>query len=129
MAPRLRGPFTSIDCKRLQPATSPCSEIVTHQAIGRHAFHTHRLTRTLLAYEGKRQAAPLVAALIIVPQLIVALLAPWVGQRAGEFGRKSAAARRVRRSTDPRGAVCLDHDPLALIVTQALDGITGAVLG
>jgi hypothetical protein len=87
------------------------------------------LTRTLLAYEGKRQAAPLVAALIIVPQLIVALLAPWVGQRAGEFGRKSAAARRVRRSTDPRGAVCLDHDPLALIVTQALDGITGAVLG
>jgi hypothetical protein len=29
-----------------------------------------------LAYEGKRHAAPLVAALIIVPQLVVALLAP-----------------------------------------------------
>jgi hypothetical protein len=63
----------------------------------------------MLAYEGKRQAAPLVAALIIVPQFIVALLAPWVGQRAEEFGRKHAAARRVRRPTDPRGAVCLDQ--------------------
>ena len=34
----------------------------------------------MLAHEGGRQAAPLLAALIIVPQLIVALLAPWVGQ-------------------------------------------------
>jgi hypothetical protein len=40
------------------------------------------LVSGMLASEGKRQAAPLVAALIIVPQLIVALLAPWVGQRA-----------------------------------------------
>jgi hypothetical protein len=29
---------------------------------------------------GKREAAPLVAALIIVPQLTVVLLAPWVGR-------------------------------------------------
>jgi len=40
------------------------------------------LVNEMLASEGKRQAAPIVAALIIVPQLIVALLAPWVGQQA-----------------------------------------------
>jgi hypothetical protein len=36
----------------------------------------------MLAHEGKHEAAPVVAALIIVPQLMVALLAPWVGERA-----------------------------------------------
>jgi hypothetical protein len=34
------------------------------------------LVNGMLASEGKREAAPVVAALIIVPQIIVALLAP-----------------------------------------------------
>jgi len=46
------------------------------------------LAADILAYEGGRKAAPFLAALIIVPQLIVALLAPWVGQRAEKRGRK-----------------------------------------
>jgi hypothetical protein len=46
------------------------------------------LVNGMLASEEKRQAAPLVAALIIVPQIIVALLAPWVGQQAEKRGRK-----------------------------------------
>jgi hypothetical protein len=41
-----------------------------------------------LAQEGKRQAAPLVAALIIVPQLLVGLIAHWVGLLAEKHGRK-----------------------------------------
>jgi len=41
-----------------------------------------------LAQAGKREAAPLVAALIIVPQLTVVLLAPWVGRRGEKHGRK-----------------------------------------
>ena len=45
------------------------------------------LVNGMLANEGKGQAAPLVAALIIVPR--VALLAPWVGQRAEKRGRKA----------------------------------------
>jgi MFS family permease len=60
------------------------------------------LVSGMLAYEGKGQAAPVIAALIIVPQLIVALLAPLVGQRAEERGRKALllvgfAARRCAR--------------------------------
>jgi MFS family permease len=40
----------------------------------------------VLAYEGKRQAAPLIAALLVVPQLLVGLLAPWVGRSAEKHG-------------------------------------------
>jgi MFS family permease len=83
----------------------------------------------MLAAEGKRHAAPLLAALIIMPQLVVALLAPWVGQRAETRGRKPLlligfAALPIRALL-----FALFSDPLALIVIQILDGITGAVLG
>jgi MFS family permease len=83
----------------------------------------------MLASEGKRQAAPVIAALIIVPQLIVALLAPWIGQRAEKNGRKPLLL--VGFAALPLRAVLFASttDPLALIATQVLDGITGAVLG
>jgi MFS family permease len=87
------------------------------------------LASGILAHEGKRQAAPLIAALIIVPQLIVALLAPWVGHRADINGRKplllvAFAALPIRAML-----FALTSNPLALIAIQVLDGITGAVLG
>jgi hypothetical protein len=68
----------------------------------------------MLAYEGKRQAAPLIAALIVVPQLLVGLLAPWVGRSAEEHGRKPLAAPRVRRPPHPRGALCVDQQSACL---------------
>jgi MFS family permease len=87
------------------------------------------LVSGMLAAEGKRQAAPLVAALIIVPQAIVALLAPWVGQQAEKSGRKPLlligfAALPVRAAL-----FALINDPFVLVVVQVLDGITGTVLG
>jgi len=87
------------------------------------------LLNGMLASEGKSQAAPLVAALIIVPQLIVALLAPWVGQQAETRGRK--ALLLVGFAVLPIRAVlfALTSNPLALTAIQVLDGITGAVIG
>jgi MFS family permease len=87
------------------------------------------LVNGMLASEGKREAAPAVAALIIVPQIIVALLAPWVGQQAEKHGRKPLLL--VGFATLPVRAVlfALTDNPLALVVIQVLDGITGAVLG
>src|SRR5215471_11122601 len=86
------------------------------------------LVNGMLAQEGKAQAA-LVAALIIVPQLIVALLAPWVGQRAEKRGRK--ALLLVGFAAPPIRAVlfALVSNRFALIIMQVLDGITGAVIG
>jgi MFS family permease len=87
------------------------------------------LVSGMMAHEGQRKAAPLIAALIIVPQLAVVLLAPWVGKRAEEIGRKPLllvgfAALPIRAllfaSTD---------NPQALIVIQILDGITASVMG
>ena len=87
------------------------------------------LMNGMLASGGKRQAAPLVATLIIVPQLVVALLAPWVGERAEKNGRKPLLL--VGFAALPIRAVLFAFisDPLALIAVQLLDGITGAVIG
>jgi len=87
------------------------------------------LVSEMLAYEGKRQAAPLVAALIVVPQLLVALLAPGVGQWAEKYGRKPLLL--VGFAALPIRAVlfALTSNPLVLVAIQLLDGITGAVLG
>jgi len=82
-----------------------------------------------LAYEGKRQAAPLIAAVIIVPQLLVGLLAPWVGRSAEKHGRKPPLL--VGFAALPIRALLfvMISNPLALIVIQLVDVITGAVLG
>ena len=82
-----------------------------------------------LAYEGKRQAAPLIAALIIVPQLLVGLLAPWVGRSAEKHARKPLLL--VGFAALPMRALlfAVISNPFALIVIQLLDVITGAVLG
>ena len=87
------------------------------------------LVSGMLAAEGKRQAAPLVAALIIVPQAIVALLAPWVGHRAEKHGRKPLLLVGFAALPIRAALFALINDPLALVVVQVLDGITGAVLG
>jgi MFS family permease len=87
------------------------------------------LVSGMLASEGKRQAAPLVAALIIVPQLIVALFAPWVGQRAEMRGRKPLLLVGFAALPIRAALFAFISDPFALIIVQILDGITGAVLG
>jgi MFS family permease len=87
------------------------------------------LVNGMLAHEGKRQAAPVVAALIIVPQLIVALLAPWVGQQAEQRGRKPLLLVGFAAVTIRAVLFAFTADPLILIVIQVLDGITGAVIG
>jgi MFS family permease len=87
------------------------------------------LVSGMLASEGKRQAAPLVAALIIVPQLIVALLAPWVGQQAEMRGRKPLLLVGFAALPIRAALFAFISDPYALVVVQVLDGITGAVLG
>ena len=87
------------------------------------------LAADILAYEGGRKAAPFLAALIIVPQLIVAFLAPWVGRQAERHGRKPLLL--IGLAALPIRAVlfALTSNPFALMVIQVLDGITGAVLG
>ena len=74
------------------------------------------------------QWAPvLIAACIIVPQAIVALMSPSVGRKAQQWGRRPLlllgfAARAVR------GVLFATvHDPYLLVAVQVFDGITAAV--
>ena len=82
-----------------------------------------------LVYEGERSSSLVVSALIVLPQILVALMAPWVGRQAKSWGRRPLlligfAALPVRALL-----FALVLDPPLLIVFQLLDGISGAVLG
>ena len=74
-------------------------------------------------------ATPLIAASIIVPQAIVAVLSPWIGRQAESRGRKPLLVIGY-------GAVALrgllfsvTASPGLLIAVQLLDGITASVFG
>ena len=56
-----------------------------------------------------RWATLLIAACIVVPQLLVATLSPWIGQQAQIWGRRPLVAHRLRRLAGSRHSVCVGH--------------------
>jgi MFS family permease len=82
-----------------------------------------------LAYRNGTHASLIISALIILPQIVVALSAPWVGQEAQTWGRRPLlligfAALSVRALL-----FAAITDPPLLICVQVLDGVSGSVLG
>jgi MFS family permease len=82
-----------------------------------------------LTYRNGTGASLIVSALIILPQIVVALSAPWVGQLAQSWGRRpllligfSAVAVRAL-------LFAVTVDPPVLVCIQLLDGVSGSVLG
>ena len=72
----------------------------------------------------------LIAACIVVPQIIVAAVSPWVGRQAQIWGRRPFLLLGIRRAADARAAVRDgDRSGLSLVAVQVLDGITAAALG
>jgi MFS family permease len=74
-------------------------------------------------------ASGLMGACIVVPQLVVAGCAPWVGRIADSWGRRPLlflcfAALALRGLL-----FALVQDPYVVVVVQALDGVCAAVLG
>jgi MFS family permease len=82
-----------------------------------------------LVYEAQTGSSLIISALIIVPQIILALLAPWVGRRAQSWGRRPLLL--IGFAVLPVRALGfgLTSDPRLLLGFQALDGISGTVLG
>jgi MFS family permease len=74
-------------------------------------------------------ATVLVAACIVVPQLIVAVFSPWVGRRAQQWGRRPLLIIGFAALPIRGVLVALTGNPYLLVVVQALDGISAAVLG
>lgn len=72
-------------------------------------------------------ATLLIAACIVVPQLLVAALSPWVGRRAQTWGRRPLLL--IGFAALPlRGILfAMVTNPLLLVIVQLLDGVTAAV--
>jgi MFS family permease len=68
------------------------------------------------------------AGLVIVPQVIVALLAPWIGYWSELWGRKPLLL--IAFGTEALRAVLFSvvTDPWLMMVVQVLDGVTGAMV-
>jgi len=71
----------------------------------------------------------ILSGLIVVPQIIVALLAPWVGQQAETWGRRPLLLVGFVVLPIRSAFFALTADPALLLITQVLDGPSGATLG
>ena len=74
-------------------------------------------------------ATVLIAACIVVPQGVVALISPWVGRQAQLWGRRVFLLAAFAALTVRGTLFATVSDPAVLVVVQLLDGITAASLG
>jgi MFS family permease len=84
--------------------------------------------QTLAQTEGPWSSLVL-SGLIVVPQAIVALLAPWVGRTAQTWGRRPLLLAGLAVLPIRSTFFAFTTDPAPLIIVQALDGLSGATLG
>jgi MFS family permease len=68
------------------------------------------------------------AGMIIVPQIIVALLAPWIGYWSELWGRRPLLLAGFAVLVVRALLFTIISEPLPMIAVQMLDGITGAVM-
>jgi predicted MFS family arabinose efflux permease len=85
------------------------------------------LVGSVVTMKSARWATLIIAACIVVPQLVVAILSPWVGMRAQIWGRRPLLL--IGFAALPiRGLLfAFISDPSLLLAVQVLDGITAAV--
>ena len=87
------------------------------------------LMGSVLTLRSAEWATIVIAACIVVPQIIVAVVSPWVGHRAQIWGRRPfllvAFAALLLRAL----LFATLTDPALVIVAQVLDGITASALG
>ena len=82
-----------------------------------------------LIYQGDSRSSLIVSALIVVPQILVAVMAPWVGRQAKNWGRRPLLIIGLGALPIRALLFMLITDPPLLLLFQLLDGISGAVIG
>jgi MFS family permease len=82
-----------------------------------------------LVYRSGSRASLIVSALIIVPQVVVALIAPWAGQQAQSWGRRPLLLIGFSALAVRALLFSVITSPTLLICLQLLDGISGSTLG
>ncbi len=74
-------------------------------------------------------ATPLIAACIVVPQMVVAVLSPWVGREAERRGRRLLLLLGFGALVIRGVLFSVVVSPWLLVLVQILDGVSAAVLG
>jgi MFS family permease len=83
----------------------------------------------MMASQVSHWAAALIAACMIVPQVIVAAFSPWIGRQSAQWGRRPLLVAAFVALTLRGLLFAVVKDPSMVIVAQVLDGISAAVLG
>jgi MFS family permease len=82
-----------------------------------------------LVHVAGRSSLPITSALIVVPQIVVALMAPWVGRTAASWGRRPLLLIGLGALPLRAALFAFTTDPVLLVASQVLDGLSGATLG
>jgi MFS family permease len=82
-----------------------------------------------LAHSEGHSSSLAVSALIVFPQIVVALLSPWVGRTSTTWGRRPLLLLGLAVVPIRSGLSALTTDPILLVIFQLMDGFTGATLG
>jgi MFS family permease len=87
------------------------------------------LVGSAMTMRSSQWATALVAACIVAPQFVIAMISPTTGRLAESWGRRPVLL--IGFGVLPlRGALLAwTHDPYMIVAVQLLDGISGAVLG
>lgn len=87
------------------------------------------LTGSFVTMRSSEWATSLIAACIVVPQVVVAVLSPWVGRQAERWGRRPLLVLGFAALAVRGILLGIVTSPYLLVAVQVLDGISGAVLG
>ena len=86
------------------------------------------LAASMMTLRSSKFATVLVATSIVAPQLIVAVLSPWVGRKAEQWGRRPLLVLCFAALAIRGLLFAFLVDPYLLMVAQLLDGVSGAAL-
>ncbi len=86
------------------------------------------LAASMMTLRSSKFATILVATSIVAPQLIVAVLSPWVGRKAEQWGRRPLLVLCFGALAVRGLLFSFVINPYALMGVQLLDGVSGAVL-
>ena len=81
------------------------------------------LTASVVTMRSSDLATPLVAACILMPQAVVAALAPWVARQSVRLGRRPLLLLGFGALSVRGGLLALVSSPYTLVAVQVLDGI------
>ena len=86
------------------------------------------LVGSFMTTQSATWAPALIATCMIVPQIVVALMSPWVGLRAQNWGRRPLLLIATGALIFRGILFAFVRDPYLLVVIQVLDGVSAAVL-